>query len=120
MEQLQGQMQEKLEKLQALQKTQQKTLLARQKLDSQVNENKLVKEEFDKLDDEARIFKLVGPALLRQSTPDAKSNVDKRIEYINGELKRHDEALAKLDKEQDEMRSELQNIQMQMQKLAQA
>ena len=46
MEQLQGQMQEKLEKLQALQKTQQKTLLARQKLDSQVNENKLVKRNF--------------------------------------------------------------------------
>lgn len=120
MEIMQGQMQEKLEKLQGLQKTQQKTLLARQTLDSQLNENKLVKEELDRLEESAKVFKLIGPALIRQETTDAKQNVNKRIDYISSELKRHDETLADLDKKQDEMKEELQNIQSQMQKLVQA
>lgn len=66
MEILQSQLQEQIEKLQALQKSQQKVLVARQTLDSQLNENKLVKEELDHLEGGANVFKLVGPALIRQ------------------------------------------------------
>ena len=120
MEIMQAQMQEKVEKLQGLQKTQQKTLMARQTLDSQISENKLVKDELDGLEEDAKVFKLIGPALIRQENSDAKQNVNKRIDYISGELKRHDETLADLDKKQDEIREELQTIQTQMQKLAQA
>jgi len=120
MEIMQAQMQEKVEKLQGLQKTQQKTLMARQTLDSQISENKLVKDELDGLEEGAKVFKLIGPALIRQENSDAKQNVNKRIDYIGGELKRHDETLADLDKKQDELREELQTIQTQMQKLAQA
>merc|ERR1712141_149860 len=98
MEQLQAQLQEKVEKLQNLQKNPKKTLVARQTLDSQLNENKLVKEELDRLDEDAKVFKLIGPALVKQETTDAKQNVDKRIDYISGELKRHDETMADLDK----------------------
>merc|ERR1712203_676697 len=119
MEIMQAQMQEKVEKLQGLQKTQQKTLMARQTLDSQISENKL-KDELDGLEEDAKVFKLIGPALIRQENSDAKQNVNKRIDYISGELKRHDETLADLDKKQDELREELQTIQTQMQKLAQA
>ena len=108
-------MQEKLEKLQGMQKTQQKTLVARQSLDSKLNENKLVKDELDRLEEgESKVFKLIGPALIRQDTNDAKQNVNKRIEYITGELKRHDETLADLDKKTDELKEELQNIQEQL------
>ena len=117
---MQGQLQEKVEKIQGLQKTQQKTLAARQTLDSQLNENKLVKEELDKLEDDAKVFKLIGPALVKQETTEAKQNVEKRIEYISGELKRHDATLADLDKKQDELKEELGSLQAQMQKLAQA
>jgi len=120
MEIMQATMQEKVEKLQGLQKTQQKTLMARQTLDSQISENKLVKDELDGLEEDAKVFKLIGPALIRQENSDAKQNVNKRIDYIGGELKRHDETLADLDKKQDELREELQTIQTQMQKLAQA
>lgn len=35
-----------------------------------------------------QVFKLVGPALVRQDLEEARQNVDKRIGYINGELKR--------------------------------
>ena len=67
MEIMQAQMQEKVEKLQGLQKTQQKTLMARQTLDSQISENKLVKDELDGLEEDAKVFKLIGPALIRQA-----------------------------------------------------
>ena len=117
---LQNQLQEGVEKLQSFQKQQQKTLSARQMLDSQLNENKLVKEEMDKVESDTKVFKLIGPALVRQDVSEAKQNVDKRIEYITGELKRQDDMLADLDKQQEAEREKLQNLQTQMQKLAQA
>merc|ERR1712241_897628 len=120
MQNMQSSMQEKVDKLQGLQKTQQKTLMARQTLDSQLSENKLVKEELDNLEEGAKVFKLIGPALIRQENTDAKQNVNKRIDYISGELKRQDDTLADLDKKQDTLREELQAIQTQMQKLTQA
>lgn len=120
MEMMQTKMQEEVEALQALQKQQTKTLTQRQQLDSQVTENKLVKEELDALEEGAGVFKLVGPALVRQDTSEARQNVDKRIEYISGELKRHDELLKELEGKQDAKRESLQSMQSQMQKLAQA
>merc|ERR1719295_1973033 len=118
MQNMNNQMQEEVEKLQALQKQQQKTLSARQTLDSQLSENKLVKEEMDKLEDDSRVFKLIGPALVRQDVTEAKSNVDKRIGYISGELKRHDDLLKDLEKKQEDHREKLQSMQSNMQKLA--
>jgi len=120
MEILQTKLQEEVEAMQQLQKTQTKTLSARQTLDSQLNENKLVKEELDCLEDSADIYKLIGPALVRQELQEAKQNVDKRIGYISGELKRHDEALKDLEKKLEERRDNLATLQNQMQKLAQA
>ena len=120
MEIMNNQLQEEVEKLQGLQKQQQKTLSARQTLDSQLSENKLVKEEMDKLEEDSRVFKLIGPALVRQDVQEAKSNVDIRIGYISGELKRHDDLLKDLEKKQEDHREKLQTMQTQMQKLAAA
>merc|ERR1711942_228167 len=97
-----------------------KTLADRQTLDSQLNENKQVKEELDMAADGAKVFKLIGPALVNQDLGEAKGNVEKRISYITGELKRKDDQLAALDKKQDESREKMQEVQMQMQKLQQA
>ena len=65
----------------------------------------------------ARVYKLRGPALVAQDLDEARSNVEKRISYIAGELKRKDEQLAALDKKQDDAREKMQEVQMQMQKL---
>jgi len=43
-------------------------------------------QELALLDDEAKVFKLVGPVLLKQDVDEAKANVDKRLEFINNEL----------------------------------
>ena len=43
-------------------------------------------QEFSGLDDDAKIYKLVGPVLLKQETSEAKSTVDGRLEYIGKEM----------------------------------
>lgn len=35
---------------------------------------------------DADVFKLIGPVLIKQELEEAKQNVAKRIDYINGEL----------------------------------
>ena len=45
---------------------------ARQQLDSQLNENKMVKEVMDTLGDADNVYKLVGPALIKQDVSEAK------------------------------------------------
>jgi prefoldin beta subunit len=43
-------------------------------------------QEFNKLKDGERIYKLVGPVLLQQDKIEAESTVQGRIEFINKEM----------------------------------
>jgi prefoldin beta subunit len=52
------------------------------------NENELVKQELELLEEDSVIYKLIGPALVKQALPEAKANVDKRLEFINSEIER--------------------------------
>lgn len=61
-------------------------ITARQKLESQQQENKGVKKEFDALAEEANIYKLVGPVLLKQDKTEAVMAVDGRLEFIGDEM----------------------------------
>ena len=38
------------------------------------------------MEEEAKVYKLVGPVLVKQDLTEARGNVQKRIDYINGEL----------------------------------
>ncbi|KAK6044407.1 hypothetical protein COOONC_18088 [Cooperia oncophora] len=42
--------------------------------------------EFDFLDEDAKVYKLIGACLIRQDIAEARTNVDKRLEYINAEM----------------------------------
>lgn len=53
---------------------------------SQLSENEMVKKEFDLLDDEARIFKLNGPVLVKQDVSEAKVNVMNRLKFFQAEM----------------------------------
>lgn len=55
-------------------------------LESQLNENTMVKEEFGKLDEESEVFKLRGPVLIKQDLEDAKQAVDGRLNFIKSNL----------------------------------
>lgn len=57
-----------------------------QTLETQLNENQMVKDELDITREDARVFKLVGPVMVPQTVEDAKSNVNRRIEFIKAEL----------------------------------
>jgi len=52
---------------------------------------------------------------VKQDLAEAKSNVQKRIDYINGELKRYDGSIKELEKKQDSHREALAKLQHQFQ-----
>jgi len=43
-------------------------------------------QEFTLLKDHNTIYKLIGPALVPQDSTEAKSNVEKRLEFIRSEM----------------------------------
>ncbi|OQS01623.1 hypothetical protein ACHHYP_00529 [Achlya hypogyna] len=96
------------------------TVLAnqRQLYAQQQNENSMVKQELDLLDDGAKVYKLVGPVLLKQDTAEAKSNVSKRLEFIQNEMEKVEKKLQAKEEEAVKIRQNIASIQMQMQKSA--
>ncbi|KAL0759733.1 hypothetical protein Bca101_075883 [Brassica carinata] len=58
----------------------------RKKYTIQLGENELVLKELDLLEDDANVYKLIGPVLVKQDLAEANANVRKRIEYISAEL----------------------------------
>jgi prefoldin beta subunit len=90
----------------------------RQQYAQQQNENNMVKQELDLLDESAKVYKLVGPVLLKQDTTEAKSNVSKRLEFIQKELEKAEKKLQGKEEEAVKIRQNIASIQMQMQKNA--
>lgn len=45
-----------------------------------------MKQEFTLLKDHNTVYKLIGPALVPQDATEAKSNVEKRLEFIRSEM----------------------------------
>ncbi|KAF9102516.1 hypothetical protein BGX27_010974 [Mortierella sp. AM989] len=103
---------------QNLQKEYTKAVDSRQKLDSQLQENKLVQEEFKLLKDDANIYKLIGPVLTKQDKVEAVTNVDKRIDFINAEIVRVEQQLKDLQEKSEKKRVELVETQTAMQQYA--
>lgn len=67
-------------------------------------------QELGRLDDSATVYKLIGPAMIKQDLLEANTNVAKRLEYIQGEVKRITAKLAELEvksKEQQQLVSGL-------------
>ncbi|KAF8465953.1 Prefoldin [Kalaharituber pfeilii] len=100
---------------QTIQKDLADVITARQKLDSQLQENEVVKKEFSTLAPTANIYKLIGPVLLKQDRDEAALNVDKRLEYISSEIKRIEGQLKDLEEKSEKKRIEIIQIQTQLQ-----
>uniref|UniRef100_A0A7N2LQI9 Prefoldin subunit 6 n=1 Tax=Quercus lobata TaxID=97700 RepID=A0A7N2LQI9_QUELO len=73
----------------------------RKKYTIQLGENELVLKELDILNEDANVYKLIGPVLVKQDLAEANANVRKRIEYILAELKRLDGNLQDLEEKQN-------------------
>lgn len=46
----------------------------------------LILQEMDLLEDDAVVYKLIGPALIKQEVAEAKDTVSKRLDYIAREM----------------------------------
>jgi len=112
---LQKRFQTEVEKFRELQKEMQKFVRGRQQLEAQLTENTIVKEELDRLKSDANVFKLIGPALVKQDLVDAKQTVSKRIDYISNEIKRHEQLLKEIEKKQETQKETLNKLQQQIQ-----
>ncbi|KAG9244324.1 Prefoldin [Calycina marina] len=93
----------------------QTSIQARQKLESQHQENKNVQKEFSGLDDDANIYKLVGPVLLKQDKMEAVMAVDGRLEFIENEIKRTENQIKDTQEKSEKVKSEIIQIQSQEQ-----
>lgn len=60
---------------------------ARQKQLSQLNENTMVKQELDLISGDAKVYKKIGPTLVKQDLQSAKDWVSKRIEFVENRIK---------------------------------
>ncbi|KAG7166647.1 prefoldin subunit 6-like [Homarus americanus] len=114
---LQKKLEEEVEYYKKSQKDLSKTTNLRSQLDGQLNENKVVKEELDLINEENVVYKLIGPALIRQDLEEARQNVNKRVDYIQQEIKRHDNTMEKLEKDSESKRDSIGKLQQQMQQL---
>ncbi|KAK1142166.1 Prefoldin subunit 6 [Aspergillus melleus] len=93
---------------------------ARQKLESQQQENESVQKEFNSLDDESNIYKLVGPVLLKQDKQEALMAVNGRLEFIEKEIKRIEKEIEANQDKSDKKRAEVLQYQSQVQQQAAA
>ncbi|KAF8472190.1 prefoldin subunit 6 [Russula ochroleuca] len=88
---------------------------ARQRLDAQLSENELVNKEFATLTPNNVVFKLVGPVLVKQDQVEAKSNVNKRLEFIRGEIKRIEAQIEEIEQKSEKKKIELVELQTELQ-----
>lgn len=83
----------------------------------QHGENEMVQKELELLSEDANVYKLIGPVLVKQDLAEANANVAKRIEYITAELRRMDGTLKTLEEQQNAKKEEILKIQQRMQVL---
>ncbi|KAF2443951.1 Prefoldin [Karstenula rhodostoma CBS 690.94] len=100
---------------------------ARQKLESQQQENTTVKkvskkasrgigvlimfQEFDILDDDANIYKQIGPVLLKQDKTEAVMSVSARLDFINKEIERIEKQIKGIQDKSEKVKMDIIQIQ---------
>eukprot|EP01094_Clydonella_sp_ATCC50884_P001667 TRINITY_DN11251_c0_g1_i1.p2 TRINITY_DN11251_c0_g1~~TRINITY_DN11251_c0_g1_i1.p2 ORF type:complete len:136 (-),score=47.22 TRINITY_DN11251_c0_g1_i1:125-499(-) len=78
------------------------------------NENEMVAKELALLEDDAVVYKMIGPALVRQEVPAAKQTVQTRLEFIKSEMQRIDKRAAEIQKTATEKRDKLMKLQQRL------
>ncbi|RYR40061.1 hypothetical protein Ahy_A09g045728 isoform A [Arachis hypogaea] len=114
---LQRELENKTNDLSKLQKDIAKNHQVRKKYTVQLGENELVLKELDLLNEDANVYKLIGPVLVKQDLAEANSNVRKRIEYITAELKRLDATVQDLEEKQNSKKDAILKLQQRIQSL---
>eukprot|EP00955_Chlamydomonas_euryale_P048261 353923-Chlamydomonas_euryale.AAC.3 len=71
-----------------------------------------MRQELGRLDDDANVFKMIGPAMIKQDLVEAKSNINKRIEYIKGEIGRTDGKIKGIEGKLKEKEAEVSSVEV--------
>eukprot|EP00345_Euplotes_harpa_P016989 CAMPEP_0168343350 /NCGR_PEP_ID=MMETSP0213-20121227/16026_1 /TAXON_ID=151035 /ORGANISM="Euplotes harpa, Strain FSP1.4" /LENGTH=140 /DNA_ID=CAMNT_0008350599 /DNA_START=18 /DNA_END=440 /DNA_ORIENTATION=+ len=100
-----------LSEIKKIQIEMQKLMQAKQALAEKKHENELVQSEFNLMDETAVVFKLVGPILAKQDVAEAKSNVEKRLEYLEKEIARVSTLMKDFEKKMEDKRLSIMKIQ---------
>ncbi|PBK77434.1 Prefoldin beta-like protein [Armillaria solidipes] len=94
------------QEFQKLQADMAKAVEAREKLGTQQSENELVKKEFAKLTPSNAVYKLIGPVLVKQDQAEAKTNVNTRLDFIKGEIKRVEAQIQDIETKSEQKKKE--------------
>lgn len=78
-----------------------------------------MKKEFEALSDDSKVFKMVGPVLLKQDRSEALGAVNGRLEFIAKSIKDTEDRIKELQGTSEMKRSELMQLQQKMQSAAQ-
>ncbi|ORY12757.1 Prefoldin [Clohesyomyces aquaticus] len=108
---LQKKLQDLSEEYQKLQGELSTAVEAREKLESQQQENSTVQKEFALLDDDAGIYKQIGPVLLKQDKTEAVMAVNGRLEFIDKEIKRFETQIKGIQDKSEKVKMEIIQIQ---------
>ncbi|GAA0158227.1 hypothetical protein LIER_38606 [Lithospermum erythrorhizon] len=117
LKELHRELENKANDLNKLQKDIAKNHQIRKKYTIQLGENELVLKELDLLNEDANVYKLIGPVLVKQDLAEANANVRKRIDYISAELKRLDSTVQDLEEKQNSKKEAIYKVQQRIQSL---
>ncbi|KAG8460365.1 hypothetical protein KFE25_011856 [Diacronema lutheri] len=78
---------------------------------SQVGENEMVVAELQFLEEDAKVFKLIGPVLVQQDVVEVKANVSTRIEFIKKDMAKIDAQIKDYEKKAEEQRQKVMRMQ---------
>ncbi|KAL6928235.1 hypothetical protein ACO0SA_002967 [Hanseniaspora valbyensis] len=96
---------------------------AREKLETQLQENNIVKTELlqlkNKKESDRKVFKLTGGVLLPVEYDEALSNVNKRLDYINNEIKNCEASIKKEEENLKEIQKKIQKMRQEQMDLLQ-
>jgi prefoldin beta subunit len=115
LKELQAQLENQAATLNKIQKDIGKNHQVRRQYTVQHGENEMVQKELELLDDDANVYKLIGPVLVKQDLAEAKANVNKRLDYITAELRRMDATLKTMEEQQNSKRDEVMKTQQRIQ-----
>ncbi|PNW74955.1 hypothetical protein CHLRE_12g502750v5 [Chlamydomonas reinhardtii] len=108
-------LQKEVETYRNLQAELQKLAKGKQELTARFTETETVVEELKLLDDEANVFKAVGPVLVKQDLVEARSNVSNRLEFIKKDIDRLDVQIKGVESKMLDREKEMMKLQRKLQ-----
>jgi len=83
-------------------------------------ENQTVNEELGLLEEEAEVFKAIGPVLVKMELIDAKATVKQRLDRITSEINRLDKTFKEKEEQKNKVRSQITLLQSKANEIQQA